>query len=221
MSCRCKMCDKPTQEDINERCSKYDWNVTLGSEHIPMQVYKIEGCIHTKGGKWGINDLYVAKRDIPKEKLTPSDLTPFNGDICWSYSVENKNHYGKDDIRNSTKAKIFCGGEQVYELVYSWNFITHKIMTIINELQEHPIPFNLINYEKEILGRKIWWRDQPAVIIGYSKPGGTVNIAPDGKAFFELLNRDKNEECEMFTDYATEPYILEDILAPSINWFRD
>lgn len=219
MSCDCPFKD-PKLEDM-KKLDRYNWNVTLGKEHKPMQVYRIDGCIHTKGGKRGTNELYMADRNIAKEDIKPGDLTPFSGDICWGVNIQQHNYYGKDEVRVGCGADITCGGRKIYHITCSFDYIAARAMDTILKLQEEcPIPFGEIDFEKWVLGKKIFWHDQPAVVTSYNVEDGTVFIKPIGQDTFKLLNRDKKEQ-DWVKEYATESCIKDDILASSIWWWRE
>lgn len=219
MSCNCPF-KSPDLEDM-KKLDRYNWNVTLGKEHKPMQVYRIDGCIHTKGGKRGTNELYVADRAIAKEDIKPSDLTPFSGDICWGINIQQKNYFRKDEVRVGCGADITCGGRKIYHITCSFEYIAAKAMDTLLKLQEDcPIPFGEIDFEKWVIRRKIFWRDQPAVITSYNVEDGTVFIKPIGRDTFKLLNRDKQRK-DGIKEYTRFTSIKDDILTDSIWWFRD
>lgn len=188
---------EPTQYDIDNNLSNYNWDVTLGDNHKPMRVCSIDGCLHTIGGRYGNNCLYMYPRD---EKPTLENIEPFNGEVVWSYTVTQTNRYRKDDVRCCNKCKIFKAGQQVYEFNCGWELMPHKIMMYIEELKELPIYIFEIDYEeKYVLGRKIKFKEKPATIVQYMKKRGYV-----------LIN---------FED-GSEP-VFDDILSKSIGWFRD
>lgn len=225
MSCNCIMNDEPNMEDI-KKLNKLDWNVTItgeDGEQIPMQVCSIPGCIHSKGGKYGINDLYVYKADIKKEDLKPTDLTPFNGEVCWSYEVYQKNYFRKDELSSGTFCKIYCAGEQVYEFRCGWNLMPHMIMTTICKLKELSIitPITHRNYEKDIIGRKIFFKDKPSIISRYIKKYGELIIIPDPDEHVEDFGRCCWMESEDEYEDITEGGVKVDILSSDIYWFRD
>lgn len=206
---------KPTKEDIENR-NDYDWNVTIGEDDKPLRVCRLEGCYHTIGGRYGNNCLYSYPRN---EKPTLDNIREFNGDVLWSYSVEKFNYYGKYAIEYGTRANIYFAGEKIYELRCSWDLMPHKIMTIITELQEHPIPIVEIGYEeKEVIGRKVFFKDKPGIITRYIKNQGCVIIEPDGKVDkFGKPIWESDEEYE----YNFEGDVKVDILSSHIWWFRE
>lgn len=225
MNCKCLMNDEPTMEDI-KNLRKLDWNVTIEDEdnkQIPMQVCIIPDCIHSKGGKYGVNNLYVYRANIKEEDLTPSDLTPFNGDVCWSYKVYQKNYFRKDELVCGTFCKIYCAGEQVYELRAGWNLMPHMIMTTICKLKELSIltPITDRNYEKDIVGRKIFFKDKPAIISRYIKRYGEIIVIPDPDEDVKDFGRSCWMESEDEYEDILDGGIKVDILSSDIYWFRD
>lgn len=187
---------QPTEYDIKHNLRNYSWNVTLGKDHEPMRVCKIDGCYHTIGGRYGNNCLYVYPRN---EEPTVENLTKYNGEIPWSYDVTQTNYYRKDELRCSTKCRIYIAGEQVYEFNCGWDLMPHKIMMTIEELKEHPIYIVEIGYEeKYVLNRKVYFHGKPGIITHYMKEQGSI-----------MIN---------FED-GTGP-VKEDILSKSIEWFR-
>lgn len=210
----------PEQEDI-KNAYPLDWNVTVGDEHKKLQVYRVKNCVHTIGSRHQINDLYVANRDFKKEELVPEHLLPFDGGICWGATIQSRNYWRKGELLQGTKAIITLAGEQVYELRGSINYLCSLIPVTIERLKELPIDIQTIDYEKSLIGMKIWWNDQPGIITRYIKNQGCVIIKADNKeGAFKLLNSDADEECLAFTSY-TEEDVKDDILSSSIRWFRD
>lgn len=213
---------EPTKEDL-KKIDRYDWKVTIGEKHKPLQVCSIDGCIHTIGGKYGTNEYYAYDYNIPKEEVTIDDLNEFNGEVCWGYNVEQRNYYRKGRIETGTFCTITCAGEQVYEFRCDWNLMPHKIMMTIEALRELPVvtPITHRRFEEKLIGTKVYFKDKPGIITGYFKKSGEIMIKADKDA------KDFAKACWMNDEDYSEMVIYEgyevkvDILSKDIWWHRD
>lgn len=215
---RIKLINKDTDLSSIKK-SKLGWDVVLNDK--PYQLYRIEGYIHTIGGQYGENEYWCCPLG---EEPTFENLLEFNGHACcWGFKVEEYNYtrykHGEGELCRGTKCEIYRNGEVVYELRGDINYVSNKAITLIQEIQEHPLSFPERDHiNKEIIGRKIWWNDQPGVITRYIKDQGSVIIEPEEGTKFKALNRNKNED--WMNEYIEDQWIKEDIMSTSIYWFR-
>lgn len=90
---------------------------------------------------------------------------------------------------------------------------------IITEAQEHPIPFNLRNYQDKIIDRKIYYRDQPAIITSYIDGQACVMIKPDNKTgIFRNPPHREDDDINIEEDLME---VKEYIFVDHIWWFRE
>lgn len=209
-----KLIDKDT--NISElKMRKMDWDVVIYG--IPYQVVRIEGYVHTIGGKWGENNLWAYPRD---EEPTYENLIKFDSEpVLWGINF-NPHHYMKTkwdetEIRYSGSVTITRNGEDFYTLGGGVNYGIDKARVLISEINEHPLWLNEIDYDKKMIGRKVWWRSQPAIITRWIKGQACVILEPDGIERFKKPAEYKNDD--MFDD---EEYIKTSIFDKHICWFR-
>ena len=71
------------------KMSKMDWDVEV--KGVPYQVVRIEGYIHSIGGRWGENNLWMYPRfEVP----TYGNLVEYccnNCGVCWGIKYEPHN----------------------------------------------------------------------------------------------------------------------------------
>lgn len=210
-------------EELN--ICKLDWDVVIprrmfdeddafiGIENVPYQVCRIEGYVHTIGGRYGDNDFWMYPLG---EKPCFENIVEYNGEnggACFGYRYE-PHHYirtkwdepecfvtGGVMITRNGEDFYFCGGG-----------ITEALWRI-KRIKEHPISFHERNFEKELIGRKIWWKSQPGIITSYIKGQACVIIEPDGMQMFEAP-----PEYEFGDD---EKYIKTSVFDEHIWWFRN
>jgi hypothetical protein len=199
---------------------KLSWDTYV--KGVPYDVYDIEGYIHTEGGTWGENSYWAFPRgEVPSYE----NAYEFMGHICnWSFKVDSNNYYkskwGEDSIRSNYFFEILRNDKVFYS--FSTNNLDYgiaKVRKLMIEIPEHPIPFNEQNFQNQIIGRKIYWREQPAIIQSYSM-NGNLFIVPDGIPSFKKCAYEDNVN-EYMSDDEDREGIAEDIFAPSIYWFRN
>ena len=93
----------------------------------------------------------------------------------------------------------------------------HQAIAYVKDglLDEHPLSLNERDFDKKCIGRKVWWRSEPAVITRYVKGQACVILKPDGIKNFTVP-----------AEFAKEPYYYEEdvkvnIFDKNIWWFRE
>lgn len=214
-----KLISKETNfEELKMR--KMDWDVVIGNR--PYQVVRIEGYVHTIGGKWGDNNLWAYPRN---EEPTYENLIQFGSDspVMWGIKFEPhhymKTKWGETEIRYSGTVTITRNGEDFYTLMGGGRYYgIDKARVLITRMEEHPLNLNIIDYDKKMIGRKVWWRSQPAIITDWIKGQACVILEPDGIERFQKPAEYANDD--MFADEDDE-YIKTTIFDEHIYWFRD
>ena len=83
---------------------------------------------------------------------------------------------------------------------------------------DHPLALNTIDFDKKMIGRKIWWRSEPGIITRWIDGQACVIIEPDGIEKFttpaEFFKEDGDE-------YYEDNYVKTNIFDKHIWWFRD
>ncbi|MBN2545746.1 MAG: hypothetical protein JXB50_08115 [Spirochaetes bacterium] len=185
----------------------------------PVDVYRIEGYVHSIGGHWGENNYWCCVRNLTP---TNSNLMEFNGHPCqWGYNIEANNYYkykyNQASIEGNYSIKILRNGFPFYSFIardLDWG-INRARMLLFN-INEHPVNFNMIDYQKEIIGREIMWHKVPCIIASYSLDN-SLKIYPDlryttKERFFECITNCDEED-------RGNGFIMEDLFAESIEWF--
>lgn len=196
---------------------KLNWDSWYNNQ--PLTVYKLEGFYHSIGGHWGNNDYYACNRN---EKPTFDNLMSFCGEICqWGFSIKEKNSYKykweEKSIENNVRVEILRNNKLFYTfIVNNFDYGLAKARKLLFEIQEHVICFSEIDYQNQIIGRKIYFDKMPCMIDNYIVGNDRVIIKPD-------LNYMTMDEWHKNLDeyFEGDEMIPEDLFASSINWFRD
>lgn len=203
----------PETDLSKEHITKYNWDAYLHGK--PYQIIRIDGFVHTIKGWSDAIDLWMYPRE---EEPCYKNLEPFNGKdtgVCWGFRYEPYNYNGRYGVETNThNYTITRNGETFYKC----RTLERTLDLLHNIIPDHPISFDMYNYENQLIGRKVFWKGQPCIVNSYQKGCGTVTLVPDGIDHFEIPGEFKNDEDYFFED---DKYLLENIFAPSIYWFRD
>lgn len=158
-------------------CRLLPWDVVIHNR--PYYVIDVPGYVHTIGGRWGENSYWAYPRD---EQPSYDNLIEFSCDhvVCWGIRYEPHN-YTKckwDECRASSSVScIITRNGQDFCDVYGG---LARAQCLIDEINDHPLGFNEIDFHKKMIGRKVWWRSEPGVITQWIGGQGCVIIEPDG-----------------------------------------
>lgn len=195
-----------------------DWDVVING--VPHYVVRIEGYVHTIGGRYGENDLWAYPRDkVP----TYETLVEFGCDqpVAWGIRYEPKNYtktkWDETEARSSGGVAITRNGEIFCHIAGGLNYGIDKARAMIVEFNDHPLDLNSINFDKKAIGRKVWWRSEPAIITSYVDRQACVILEPDGIERFTIPAEFAQEE----PDYYEDSNLKANILDRNIWWFRD
>lgn len=208
-----------SESDIIPSVTPLDWDVEIN--RIPYYVARFPGFIHTIGGKYGDNDLWAWPRS---ETPSYENLIEFNcsDPVAWGirYSPENFIYHHWDELEAETGGIVmitrngldFCDVHG-----RGMNYGIDKARSMIVEIQEHPINFNEIDFDKHMIGRKVWWRSEPGIITRYIHGQACVMISPDGIEKFKTPPEFAKEDI----DPDDENDIKTSIFDKNIWWFRE
>lgn len=189
------------------KLSRYNWDIVI--DNIPYYAY----CV-TNYFRDGDNGLYICPRNEKpdKDNLIPYHLkSPVSWTItdnshpyisCKSHSVYTVNDY---IVNRNGKAFTHC-----YDLIDALKFI--------RDVPEHPMDLNFIDFDKKVVGRKIYWRSEPAIITSFNWGIGTVSFKPDGIEWFKTPPEFENDVVDYYEKELTS--IHTDIFDKHICWFR-
>ena len=209
-----RLIDKNT--DINSlKMRKFPWDVELNGK--PYQVVSIDGYVHTIGGKYGKNNLWMYPRN---EKPTYENLVEFqceNGGVCWGLKYEPHNYlrskWDECECYTSGGVMITRNGKDFYFCRAGIDLARH----LIDKINEHPLNFNDYGWREKAIGRKVWWRSEPAVITYFCDGQACVILEPDGIEKFTV----PAEFAEDTEDFYEDGKVKTSIFDEHIWWFRD
>ena len=195
---------------------KMPWDVEVRGD--PYQVVRIEGYVHSIGGKWGENNLWMYPRNCNPTYETLIEYHCEGCGVCWGivYNPHNYTRTKWDEtecftsngamITRNDKDFYFCSGG------------IDEAKWLIKNLEDHPLELNEYDFDKKMLGRKVWWRSEPAIITRWIGMGqACVILEPDGIDKFTKPKEFANDDY-MDDD---ETYIKADIFDKHIWWFRE
>lgn len=207
-----KLIDRNT--DISKlKIRQMGWDTVINGK--PYFVVRIVGYIHTIGGKYNNNDLWAYPRD---EKPNYENLVQFEGEpVCWgiNYAPYNYARCRHDEFEATTIGNVFItrNGEKFCDVRGG----IERAKCMINDFNEHPINLNEIDFDKKVIGRKVWWRSEPAVVSNYISKQACVILEPDGIKQFTTPAEFADEGCNYYCDGDVKA----DILDKHIWWFRE
>lgn len=116
-----------------------------------------------------------------------------------------------DEVRKGGEWRIWLNDHEVYSAFTRDPF--EALITIRRKLQElMDLPVDLWKGETPV-GRKVFYRQTPAIITSWISDQGCVILEADGVTVFPPSPWD--------TEDGPEKYIKDDILSPHIWWWRD
>lgn len=199
--------------DISElKMHKFDWDVEVNG--VSYQVVKIEGYVHSIGGHHGENDLWMYPRNGMPTYETLIEYQCDGGGVCWGIKYEPRNYIRQKwepECLTSNSVMITRNGKDFYPC-----HSIDRARYLIEQLDEHPINLNMYNFTKKVIGRKVWWRSEPAIVTRWIDGQACVILEPDGIDHFSAPAEFADDEY-----YDDEYYIKTDIFDNHIWWFRE
>ena len=149
---------------------------------VPMRVYRIREHPHSLRGDNGSNDLYICGREeFPSERT----LKPFFDTdwTIWGIRILPKLVSSKGERKAGISIMITRNGEDF--LPVSARKLDYAIIEAarkIHKLDDPNTPFTVshIDFEKDIIGRKVEFRGKPGVVRSYIKGQHCVMIEGPG-----------------------------------------
>lgn len=133
-----------------------------------------------------------------------------------SYNYLKESELSGDEIRKGGECAILADREQVYSFFFrDVHWALRKADHLITELSEHPSSLFEKKARDALPGRKIFYRNHPAIIERLILDQGCAIIrSADGSPFPCPAYRDPNDD-------ERETSIKDEILSPHIWWWRD
>ena len=112
---------------------------------------------------------------------------------------------------------ITRNGKQFYEVpCRDIEYALVAAQHMLYRLREHPVNFTMRNWRDELLGRKVLYREQPAIVDSIIEDQGCIMIMPENGAFTTPAWHDGEDGmCPPDCSSAKCEY-----LDPNIWWFR-
>ena len=206
------------EDDIIPKVKPYNWDLVIND--VPYYVARFEGFVHSIGGHWGYNDLWCWPRDEEPsyENLIEYDLDePVQWGIIFNPSVYVKTKWGESSTRLASGVTITRNGAPFYTVYGGLSYGIDKARMLISDIREHPLGFDAIDFDKKMIGRKVWWRSEPAVIRAWISNQACVILEADGISEFTV----PAEFADEHPDYYADGCVKATIFDRYIWWFRD
>ena len=211
-------------EEIDPSTIKpYDWDLVING--VPYYVCRIPDHCHSvkwHNGQETRQCLWCYPRD---KKPTRDNLVEYDlpCPVAWGLEYREKRYikfkWDEAETRNGAATIITRNGKPFYTVSGDLMYSIPKALTLINEIVEHPLEFNTIDYDKNMIGRKIWYRSQPGIISRFVAGQCCVMVEPDGFDDWTVPAEFRSEE-DYYDDSTAELKIdcLED---KNVWWFRE
>ena len=210
-----------TEADIpNLEYTKVDWDVELRGE--PYQVIRVPGFAHCTGGNldYGEGNIYWAYPLY--EELSIKNLREYRGErgarwgLEYTPTLRLRCKWDEPSIESGRSLVITRNDKPFYRGPMTF----HQAIAYVQDgiLDEHPLELNERDFDKKCIGRKIWWRSEPAVITDYRNGQASVMIEPDGIEKFTFPAEYVGDP--LFDEWETTREVYTSIFDKNINWFR-
>lgn len=161
-------------------------------------------------------------------RFPDGDVEGFSGHrVCVSVVVEEYNYLKEsglsgNEVRPGGRCKILFDGRCVYGFFgRNAGWMLRKADQLIPEIREHSIGHHLMEDDPaaSLRGKKVYWRDEPAVITNFDGEEGTVTLRAETSsgAFKTPAYRREDEDDADDDDNRT---IRDDYLSKNIWWWR-
>lgn len=146
-------------------------------------------------------------------------------DICVDVSLKSWNERRVDGWKGFDEVRGLCSATISFNRIPVWEEtgndacqVLRRVEQVVPELKKCSALIDYINGDQStLIGRKIYWRDQPAVITSFIGDQGCVMIKADPGPW--VLPAWRAEEYLSHEDFEEE--VKADILSPHIWWWRD
>lgn len=209
-----------TKEDIKKiQYTKMPWDVWV--KNTPYQVIDVKGFVHTIGGHLDFGDGNSFWAYPLGEELTYDNLIEYDGCTGARWGIEYyptnyiKTKWDETEIRQGRHLVVTRNEKPFYD-----GFMTiHEALSLVldNKLSEHPLNLNNRDFDKRCIGRKIWYRSEPAIIERYVDGQACIIIKPDGMEMFSVPKEYQDSDIPHYE----EDTVKVEIFDKHIWWFRE
>ncbi|MEN2464943.1 hypothetical protein [Ornithinibacillus sp. JPR2-1] len=211
-----KLIDENT--DLSKLKNPVGWDLEI--KGVPYDVYRVDGYIHTIGGKFGENCYWACPAGA-----NPSyyNLIEFNGDApTWGVIFDRvnytKNKWGEKSVEANGNCWITRNGKNFYRVParYLDYGLAKAQYLLVKLLEECPLWLAERKWKENAIGRKIWYQNQPAKITRINDEN-ELWVVPDG---IDRFIAPAHWNGIMGWDSYSEGLYV-DLLSEDIYWFRD
>lgn len=170
-----------------------------------------------------------SRRDSRHYALLDPDREPVGFDghrPCMRFDIRESNYLktsglSGDEVRKSCEALVYMNNRLVFGRSFrTADFAMRFFLGNMYRIEEHPVQLwrrsDTCEWP-ELIGRKVYWRDQPGVIRRYFPDQGAAvaEYDGDGPGFVTPAHRSLADVEEVETD------VKDDILSESWGWLRE
>ena len=207
-----------------------DWDF-INNNDTPQTLFKAgDSYVHSISGSGSYaDDMYSYDSTITNP--TPSDCKAFSDDKLaprWKFEIEPtfyyKTKWDETSMRTGYICRIYRNNilfttERAYDDNDAYIMGKAKLSRIFSQTM---INFKSRKWKDELTNRKIWYRDEPAIItsLSHSNNGYDFYISPDIEKIKEFSRKGWWTE-EDVSDWGYGDGTSADFLDHGINWFRN
>jgi len=217
-----------TYKELLDKSPQYlDWDLQI--KGVPYQVVKYDGwnnedyvCYPIKGCT-SIKDYFIPT----DENLELINCHGVRGEApTWEIKQEKGKHlkskWDETSLRFSCLTTIYRNGVSFFEFGGSEDYAYHKAKSFLVEVLEGPINFNSRFWLEELIGRKVNYNGEAAIIDHINFVPFSMWIIPvNGK--FKPPHKWDNDGDDLNREHWDEEYasglIVESVLSPDIDWY--
>lgn len=203
------------------KLNRLDWDIMV--HNVPYYGY------HYHSNDYNDDEWFICKRDCPEDQITKNLVYASRNEmgIRWKIDIAEdlytKNKWDETSLRKNTVISIYRNDKLFYEDYFrDLDYCLHRAYLLIKEFEECPINVGEIDFDKKIVGRKIWYQDKPAIIDHFVWGNASVWVVPDKNYIekFPMPNTWKDEDWlrDSWPEY--EKGLIVGINSPHIDWFR-
>jgi len=216
---------------FNLKVDKIDWNFWMKGK--PYEVVRVPGYPHR------YDNCYYCYPQTEEDVPYNQKLIPFDWD--WRHSLGNLKmeiyplpsyRIKWDEYRTSFNfiGKLYFDTGILLSRTYgkNWGECFAGLQVSANKLESHPISFLHRNWREDVIGRKIWYNNSPAIITRINDFGEdsvlSFHISPEKEKLDCPAHWDEKENGICTKESWEEEYasgLVAEWDCPSINWFRD
>lgn len=211
-----KLIEKDT---VIPKLTPLQWDVVVKGK--PFYVAHVPGFVHSIKGYGEPCDLWAWPRDEEPsyENISEYELSqPVAWGMEYSESRYFKCKWDDSMLRSGAGTTITRNGEDFYHVMGGMAYSVPKAMMLIGDIAHHPLDFETIDFDKKMIGRKIWYNSQPAVIESYIKGQCCVMIKPDGVERFETPAEFAKEP--LWDEEDAKSLKIDCLASERVWWFR-